>query len=383
MAHILVGGDLRSGAGIRKLLQQWGMTCGLWPGDRSRGEYPTIHDCDALVLVQPVEFDPAVGPGASATAPWAPLILLGKHPGPLLLARDAQQVLADPGPGGEDLKRALLACLDTARQFRGAQDAGFEGHDREGYLHFLGHELRSPLTAAKTALEVLQGELGGLDPDDAGARGASGEPAADHAGRLKMLDIALRNVHRLQRTVDWSQDLLELEMTAPRSRWTRISVDSMTDAVEEAAHLIICDQARGRYLDSDPNLLRVLVGQMIRVFQYALPDTPLCGQVRLAPGNDRLLELELRPAEPGGSLDGPRIARTHLTPVTGSGECTPHEELERLVTYVVSRPLLAQLEAEVRVCSGSVSPTGLVLSLALAPAEVAPASQPAALHAPA
>lgn len=382
MAHILVGGDSGAVASIRSLLTQWGMTSGAWCREGSATGLPTIDECDAVILTAPFPAVLDADGGAPDGAPRTPLLLLGDHPGHLLLARDAQQVVSHPGPAGLDLKSALLACLEQTRHLRGLQGNDWQGTDREGYLHFLGHELRSPLTAAKTALEVLQGELGGMTPQGATACPADG---------LKMLDIALRNIKRLHRTVDWSQDLLELETAAPRSRWTLMSVDRLAGVVEEAAHLTLDPDVSGQRLETDPNLLRVLVGQMIRVFQYAQPDCPLAGEVRLDPTRNRGLKLVLHAAGAGGGPEVARIARTCLIPVAGAGECSARQELELLVSYVVSRPLLAQLQAAVEVGQDDAGGPCLVLRLVLAEVDQGCGSAadrsgellPAALHAPA
>lgn len=358
------------------------MTSGAWSAADAAAGWPTIHECDVLILAAPFPDLPAPRGDAPDGGLRAPLLLLGDPPGPLLLARDAQQVVSHPGSDGVELQPALLACLEQARHLRGRQDDRWQGSDREGYLHFLGHELRSPLTAAKTALEVLQGELGGLNPPDA--------PGLPDDG-LKMLDIALRNIKRLHRTVDWSQDLLELETAAPRSRWSLMPVDDLGGVVEEAAHLWLHPDTRGRLLETDPNLLRVLVGQMIRVFQYAQPERPLRGEVGLDRERRGRLELVLRPDGRGDGAEVARIARTGLTTSAEPAECSARQELELLVSYVVSRPLLARLQAGVEVRLDPAGDPCLVLGLTLAAAKVEgdPGSSagadpsPAALHAPA
>ena len=366
VAHILIGGDLRAGSAIRSLLQQWGMTCGSWSCGEAGWSYPTINECDAVVLVQGWSGDSTPDPGGSSEAPLAPLLLLGSNPGRLLLARDAWRVVGEPGPEGVDLKFALQSCLEQTGQLRGQQLQHHQG-DQEGYLQFLGHELRSPLTAAKTALEVLQGALGGLLAEGAGSGGvADQEGLKTRDSRLKMLDIALRNIKRLHRTVEWSQDLLELETAAPRGSWSQIPVEQLEESVGEAVALVVEDEAKGRFLETDPNLLRILVGQVTRVLDYALPQCQLSGVVSLDSHRERSLELRLSPDPACGGLDGPRITRTHLTSTTGYDECNPREELQRLVGYVVSRTLLEQLQAEALVQSDANGIPVLALRLVLA-----------------
>jgi hypothetical protein len=346
MAHILIGGDSSAGSAVSSLLQQWGMTSGRIPVGIEGAQRPTINECDAVILVHPFAGSFTPEPGGPDSIPPAPLLLLGVHPGRVLLARDAQQVVLDPGPAGAQLKSALQACLDRTTHLRGRlNQAGRQG-DQDGYLHFLGHELRSPLTAAKTALEVLQGELGGMEEDQTGP---PGESVADRKARLKMLDIALRNIKRLHRTVDWSQDLLEYESSSPASQLLRLSGESLAEIMGQAVNFNIQEAVRGRYLESDPKLLRILAGQLVRVLDIALPECPLAGELGLAGEGDGCLEMVLRPLKAQGCLDGPRITRTHLTPASGSCECTPCQELERLAGYVVSTTLLEQLQAVLRV----------------------------------
>lgn len=64
----------------------------------------------------------------------------------------------------------------------------------DAYLEQVGHELRSPLTAIRTALGTLADDL--ADPDDV-------------EGATRMLEIALRNTRRLEEAVD--RHLRELE----------------------------------------------------------------------------------------------------------------------------------------------------------------------------
>jgi len=365
VAHILIGGDFEAGASVRSLLQQWGMTCGRWAGPEAEPGYPTIDECDAVILVHPTAAVPSPDPDRESGTPLAPMVLLGIHPGRVLLARDAWQVVPETGPDGAELKAALTACLERTYRLRGDSARPRWDEDKQGYLHFLGHELRSPLTAAKTALEVLQGELGGMSPG-----GHNPGPDLEDEGlrdsRLKMLDIALRNIQRLHRTVDWSQDLLELEAALPEEQCSLIPVAKLAEAVEEVAGFQLEDEARERFLESDPHLLRILAEQMVRVLEYALPGCPLSGVIRLDPARTDCLEMGLFPAAGCRYPEGPRITRTHLASVAGSGQSSIREELDRLRDYVVSGGLLDRLRGRVSVQDGPGGMPGLVLGLELA-----------------
>ena len=391
MAHILLGGDLRNGPAVRSLLREWGMTCSLWSSEDPGFALPSIDECDATILILPSDAAPSSPSGGPAAAPPAPLILLGEYPGPLLLARDAWRVVNDPGPEGVDLKFAVQSALEQSQRLRGHHLPLARPNpkvDQEGYLQFLSHELRSPLTAAKTALEVLQGELGGLlgpgenQPRESGSKGNSQGDA-----RLAMVDIALRNIKRLHRTVDWNQDLQELEKSVLSGQWSRVLVEELGMVAAETMDLVIEEGARGLELESDRNLLRVLMGQMTRVLDYALPGCPLRGVVRVDSARSRCLELAMQPQNAGPLPDEPRIMRTRLARATGQQESSPQEELERLVGYVVSRPLLDRLHARVLVCQDAEGIPGLVLRLVLSadgPSDGRLAEDPlAVLHAPA
>jgi len=164
---------------IQPRLAAWGLTgavrspVGLW-------SLPTIHDCDAVLWFGPANALPAAG--AADDSP-APLLLLGDDDPD----GRAWQVVPPHEAGGARLRRALESCFARTRSLR---DAGVADPLRERYRDFLGHELRSPLTAIRTALEEIAASTGD-DP-------------------LPMVRIALRNVRRLHRTLEWSQDVLAL-----------------------------------------------------------------------------------------------------------------------------------------------------------------------------
>ena len=65
--------------------------------------------------------------------------------------------IPDPGPGGSRLRAALQSCQERSRILRGDP---MSRHDQDQFRNFLGHELRSPLTAIKTALAVLAADKG-------------------------------------------------------------------------------------------------------------------------------------------------------------------------------------------------------------------------------
>lgn len=215
-------------------------------------------------------------------------------------------------------------------------------HDE--YLHFLGHELRSPLTAVKTALEVLQDELSAAaQPADDASDGSRAS-----ADRLRMVELALRNVHRLDRTMDWSQDLLALAHGAPQARRCRVALEELLppDLWEKLA--ATCDLPDDLQVDTDPCLCRMLLKQLAGVLEYdgrhrlaAVTGSVLPGRVVIA--------LQAASTESDGPDPAPVVARTHLVSLQETGRVDPASDLDRLTSFLVSEHLLQLLGAELQV----------------------------------
>ena len=136
----------------------------------------------------------------------APVLVVGE-PDPAVAAGIS---LPDYGHEGFRLRGALDACLALAGPEGRPVADGRVGAD---ILDILGHELRTPLTAIKTALEILAADLAvdltadlGADRSAAPLDGRAERPQDDN--RVRMVQIALRNVQRLDRTVDWGQTML-------------------------------------------------------------------------------------------------------------------------------------------------------------------------------
>jgi hypothetical protein len=177
MTQILIGGDQNQGRQLHRWLQAWGLRAAALEPQQHPAGVPCERARAVLYACGP---DAPPLPDSPATAVMAaPLLLIG-------FAADQQLVeaawsrIADPGPGGEILASALRPCLEAC-------------HGREltkaGFRDFLNHELRTPLTAAGTALQTLA-----LQVERAGGQS------------LDLIDIALRNIRRLERTVDWACD---------------------------------------------------------------------------------------------------------------------------------------------------------------------------------
>ncbi len=199
MSHILIFGQTPNIVEFKARLNGWGMSTGnLKPGPADPGPV-SVDDCDAVIL----DFRGGVHPlwltkFLETHEHSAPVLILAPDEGSGLDSNSNWAELA----GDDSVETRLLLSLQDAiahsRQRRGVE-AGPPGGS---LLHFLGHEFRSPLTAAKTALEALQGELS----SDSIAGRQEDQTAVEAS--LKMADIALRNIQRLHQTVEWSQDLL-------------------------------------------------------------------------------------------------------------------------------------------------------------------------------
>jgi len=227
----------------------WGATVGHL-SDRDRVDFPGLGECDLVIHVCPASTDPGAMPDGAQAAGGAaraaaPLLVLG---GPAEVG-GAFAAVPDIGPGGIRLRAALAGCLAHGTKLR----AGNGGDLRQEHLQFLGHELRSPLAAIKTALDVLSRE-GGFD-----------------VGGGRMLDIAARNVDRLTATVEWSQDLRELDETPPAVRLDEVTLGEVVLGLEDAGWTVITTADSSRVVLTDPGLLGQLVGQLGRVMSSAYP----------------------------------------------------------------------------------------------------------------
>ncbi len=196
MPHILIMGPGLPPDDLRRRLAGWGLTSAR-AGDTAHGRPPTVADCDAVLWFGA---PPAPPPARDAAAP-APVLLVGEDDPHAA----AWQTIPPRKAAGDCLRRALEGCFARARQLR---ERGVDDPLQVRYRDFLGHELRSPLTAIRTALEEIAA--------------APGDPGP-------LPDIALRNVTRLQQVLEWSQDLLALA-EAPRD-----VIDTMLDGLASSA----------------------------------------------------------------------------------------------------------------------------------------------------
>ena len=255
LSHILFDGDIRQYPALRSLFWQWGVTVGRLPAGIRPGGRATVEDCDAVVhvaeLADPAEIDSGAMPDGAETegeaaVEAAPLLVIGTGP----VAVEPWITIPHPGPAGSRLKAALQSCREHARMLRGDTHSR---HERDQFRDFLGHELRSPLTAIKTALTVLEAE-GGHAP-----------------GPGRMLRIARRNLVRLAETVEWSQELMSLAEVPPAADIGPVSLVSLAKAVPSSLNTRLDEKHGTQEVDTDPRLLGMLAGQMRRVLTLACP----------------------------------------------------------------------------------------------------------------
>ncbi len=284
MAHILLGMNLFDDRHLGDQLRSWGVTTGGWTCTGDQVCLPGIWECDAL-LINPVEArqlprqEPRAGRG-----PCAPILVWD---GILVSAPDrAPRSAVVPISAGGGLFASLQVCVTHAEGLRDVK--GDVPILETNPHHVVGHELLTPLTAIKTALEVLAGDLGDLEPG-----GSDADP------RLRMAKLALRNVNRLRDAFDWSQGLLDQIQTedimAPQDEAS--GSGRMEDLAAGLARLAIL--APGTIPDVPaPETGPVLdvAGKMIQSLQDALPGRPVrlhllednggCGIVILATPTD-------------------------------------------------------------------------------------------------
>jgi signal transduction histidine kinase len=127
----------------------------------------------------------------------------------------------------EALAAQAAVALDTASLYQEAQEAI---RLRDEFLSVASHELKTPLTPLTLKLEVLQKRMR-TQAADGPEEGATA--AALHARNLEMLEVAMRQVHRLGRLVT---DLLDVtRITAGRMRLERGPVELSALAAEVIA----------------------------------------------------------------------------------------------------------------------------------------------------
>lgn len=214
MQKILIGGDRTQEPRLKSWLAAWGLPAGRLPDALHPAQVPVAHACAVIYAcgsLQPLLPRP-IGTTQAMSPRTAPLILIGSSVSPDLRAQ-AWLRIADPGPRGAALAAALKPCFESM----GGSGPGTGFHD------LVNHEMRTPLTAAGTALQTLAMQL---------AR--AGGPT------LELVDVALRNVRRLERTVDWACDYMTDGIEDPSATAETAEV-ALVDLLEDLDDLCECE----------------------------------------------------------------------------------------------------------------------------------------------
>ena len=358
LSHVLLGGDEQQMVELRFLLSKWGVTVGqLVFGD----DVPTVCDCDAVVLQgNSLAYRETClgtlpdGPGG-AVGPAAPLIFINSEGVSAENLPDDWLVLAEVTADGGNLRLALQKSCVKARRLRGdsvpaVQDS--DSLDGDSYLDFLGHELRSPLTAIKTSLEVLEGELGGMED-------------SRESSSLKMLAIALRNVRRLHKTVDWSQDLLAAGSLSHIPSPREVAMAEMVVRLQGIGEVRVASAVQDLDLETDPEILTTLVGQMARTLEMACPDRPLTISLQEDPNDAQQLNLAVSAAD--GEHVPASVVNRRAHSVSSDTAAESGSELQRLARFMVMPDLVGGLGAKLQILDSSEDQPTLILSLNLLP----------------
>jgi len=315
MTQILIGGDTCNARQLGRWLETWGLNGQPLDPAQHPAEVPTSRAAAVLYACGPEA--PNLPQIDASSSPSAPLLLVGATTDSHLAAMALMRV-ADPGPGGEALATALRTCLDSGECHAGSDTA---------FRDFLNHELRTPLTAAGTALQTLAMQM----------QRAGGQQSRE------LLDIALRNIRRLEQTVDWACDFVaddvtlactEEEITTPLTALLE-DLDSMPTEAP-----MMWSTGPGEW--DAPVLLdrkhwRRLLKQVLRAVGCQGADSPF--------------ELELNiVSQPGEELPSGLLLTFTLAPCTGAGpvqrtgSTDEAEHLRRLLEFTVSPDLSRRLD---------------------------------------
>jgi hypothetical protein len=333
MIRILIDGDPPQIRQLEDWLGEWGMVA--LPLPRGAG-HPAAQPravTDAVVVFWGDSLlDPGVDPIAFCEES-APLVLVGGDRAPAALRNSAAALVSGAGPRGERLREALRYCLEREHPRSSVAAPPPPRESYQAYLQFFNHELRTPLTAALMALEAAGRSVEG------GPQGA--------ATSLEMIDRAVRNLQRLQRTVEWAGDFVEGAVVRPAADPVSVVADLLEDLDELETPFPMTWEAEIPWDAGAPvgrAEWRRVLRQVVQAVQYFRPDLSAHGVVAAAPDSAQLtLRLRLR-----GDLARGRVNRTGL-----SDPVDPADELRRLLTFTVSPGLLEAMHAQLRVEGGA------------------------------
>jgi signal transduction histidine kinase len=337
LARIFLMGDSELAGQAQTWFLRWGHSVTHAASEAELQSGGSLRRSDAIVVVCDGHGVAGLCPAALATREGtAPVILVGRVGRACLRADSSLEHVPDPGRGGRRLRRALGYCLQRTEMTR-RHLAELTGHHE--YVQFLGHELRTPITSALAALEILAGE-GTVGPESGGRE-------------TDFVRIALRNLKRLRETLEWTEDYLDARTSALAPRWRDGRLGEMvTQAVgletpRPDLSLVFEAGAESLPVVSDAHLLRGLLQQVCRTLRYYAPGAHVTLRISARVGIDEAAPWRGgTPAEfvvalhVGCPPDGCGPARVSRTSLVEPGE-GPQQELNRLVRLTVSREILA------------------------------------------
>jgi hypothetical protein len=334
MPRILLTGHSALLPEIDACLRRWGAEVVPWQ-DVPQTAPPL--DYDVIVVACGGDTAPAWCPGA-ANLPRqeVPVILVGGENDVCHCHRVALVRLRELGADGALLRSALDEALAPAVKLHREEDAL---HGFRDYVQFLRHELRTPVTAARAALQGLLRSLA----------------ETGDARQISCVEIALRNLERLREAVAWSEDYLSSRTISAEPSWREGSTAELLLAAaaeltaDGGLRVVFAGDASVAPLTSDVALLSTALRQVLRALRYYRAGVAVglhverrspscCGLDVPDPGRELALSFHAEVDAAPGS-----VARTGLVQ---PGE-TPQAELARLLDFAVSREVLGLLGARI------------------------------------
>ena len=368
MARILLAGHAPLADQVEAWLRGWGHSVAQVASEAGLPAAGSVRRTDAIVVVCDGDGPEGCCPAAlAAREDAAPMLLVGRRARVCSRADRFVELVPAPAADGRRLRRALGHCLRrTAVTRRHAAEAKIH-HE---YVQFLGHELRTPITSALSALEILaaeQGESTGREAD--------------------FVRLALRNLKRLRETLEWTEDYLEARTAALTPRWREerlgelVTIAAGLGAPRPDLALVFEGGAEAVPVVSDASLLRGLLQQACRTLRYHAPDARVTLRISARPGAhdgepwrdagpERCAEvvLALHVDRPDGARGSARVSRTSLV----SRDEGPQEELSRLARCTVSPEVLALLGGRLTIPATGEAGPALQIFLPAVPPDAAP-----------
>ncbi|RKZ20148.1 hypothetical protein DRQ50_00315 [bacterium] len=298
MAHAIITGDPQQADRVRIRLEMLGLTV----AETELPAMSSVGDCDLVVHVATARHSD-VPHRPTGELPQAPLLCLGAPRSSAWESVPAREL--DHGL----FAAAVRSCVDRAWDLRRRPSPE---SPPERYRDFLSHELRSPLSVVATTLRALDETLV--------TRGGS-------ADERDLIVRALRNVQRLERTVDWSQRTLMLTDIPPVRTLQALSADELAERLDHLGVTPAAHTDGEQVVETDPDLLAAMVQQLVRACDCLSPDLQI--HLTLAAG---AAGCTIRVEAPAIADLTPRVARIGLA---RPGETGTSDELAELASMLV------------------------------------------------